>query len=128
MFKAFVAAAAVITAPGAQAADQFDLICTGSTQATGEFHHEPISTRYHVDLATKQWCADKCTVRPLAEVNSTQIVFRDTKAAYRGDASVSLDYVDRTTGKWSFFTSYWQGDGTCQAAPFTGFPSPATKF
>lgn len=119
---------ALLSASAANAADQFDLICTGSTQATGEFHHEPISTRFHIDLATKQWCDGECSLHPLAELNDTQIVFMETKAAYRGDPAAALNYVDRTNGKWSFFTSYWQGEGSCQVAPFTGFPSPATKF
>lgn len=103
---------------------QFDLVCTGRL-ATGA----PITERYHIDLATNQWCKeDGCTIKPLAEVNNTQIVFEQTNAAYPGDPSRSLDYADRTTGKWAFFNRIWTGEGACTPAPFGGFPTPTTKF
>jgi hypothetical protein len=120
--------AILLAAASPAAAEQFDLLCSGTEQPFGQFHSEPIARRYHVDLDKKQWCYNECTIKPITEVNPSQIVFDEQKAAYRGDQSARLDYVDRTTGKWSFVTSYWSGDGVCQRAPFTGFPAPATKF
>jgi hypothetical protein len=127
MVRATALIAMVMMAQPVWAADQFDLLCTGKvdSQTSGP---EPISRRYHVDLVKRQWCYNECTIKPFAEINNAQLVFVDTKAAYRGDPSESLDYVDRTTGAWSFFTSFWQGGGTCKPAPFTGFPSEQTKF
>ena len=114
---------ALISSPAFAAADQFDLLCTGRLS-----DGKAIQRHYHVDLNANRWCVDECTVKPLSEVSSGQIVFVETKEAYRGDPARALDYVNRTTGQWSFFTSYWMGDGTCQPAPFSGFPAPPTKF
>jgi hypothetical protein len=127
MVRAAALVVALFSASPVYAADQFDLVCTGKVESTIS-RPEPISRRYHVDLAAKRWCYNECTVRPIVEVNNTQIVFRDTKAAYEGDPTVSLDYVDRTTAKWVFFSAYEQGEGTCAPAPFSGFPSAPAKF
>ena len=127
MFRSVALVAGLLFSSGAIGADQFDLICTGQVESQGS-RPEPISRRYHVDLATNQWCYNECTIRQLAEVNSSQIVFEETKSAFRGDPEARLDYVDRTTGRWAFFTSFWQGEGACSRAPFTGFPTGPTKF
>jgi hypothetical protein len=123
MFKALLLALLV----AGSSPQQFDLICTG-TATDANYRTDPITRRYRVDLAATRWCVAECTVRPISEVNNTQIVFDESKAAYRGDPSERLDYVDRTTGKWSFFTSYWQGEGTCEPAPFSGFGSERRRF
>jgi len=67
-------------------------------------------------------------VKPLVEVSPTQLVFDEVKAAYRGDPSERLDFVQRDTGKWGFYNRELQGDGTCEPASFSGFPTPTTKF
>jgi hypothetical protein len=119
--RAFLPVLMLLTA--ASTPDQFDLNCKAWVRGTGN-----ITRHYRVDLATKQWCVDACTVKPLAEVNNTQIVFVDTKAQYRGDPSEALDFVDRTSGKWAFYAPFWMGQGTCEPAPFSGFPTPDRRF
>ena len=109
-------------------AEQFDLLCSGKVEDRTTYKSKPIERRYHVDLAKGQFCYDNCTIRPIAEVNNSIITFEQTKAAYKGDTSRNLDFVRRTDGYWTFFTSYWSGEGRCEPAPFTGFPSEPTKF
>jgi hypothetical protein len=119
-----IRAAILAVALAAGTPQQFDLVCSGRLR-----DGDPITVRYIVDLAGNRWCKQNgCTIKPLAEVNNTQIVFVDVSAAFPGDPSRSLDYVDRTNGNWSFFTSFWMGDGTCTPAPFSGFPTMETKF
>jgi hypothetical protein len=127
MMKAILMAAALLSTP-ALAADQFDLICTGQAKDTMTSRETPIARHYHLDLTTGQYCYNECTVRQLNEVNSSQIVFEETQAQFPRDHNASLDYVSRTTGRWEFFTSYWNGSGRCEVAPFTSFPVPPRQF
>ena len=109
--------------------DQFDLICTGMETAHWNLQTGPVTSRYRVDLQANRWCQGECrVVKPLVEVSPTQLVFDEVKAAYRGDPSERLDFVQRDTGKWGFYNRELQGDGTCEPASFSGFPTPTTKF
>lgn len=113
----------LMVATPAAAADQFDLVCSA----------KKVSERYRVDLTSGEYCTAECkTVRKIQEVTTGVIVFQRTEPKVRRDPRI-LDQVNRTTGEW-FSSNYFPGidlvpdmkQGTCQSAPFSGFP--ASKF
>lgn len=118
---------ALTLAAAAQQPQQFDLVCSGKAEYSA-LGTKAITRRYHVDLAAGRYCYDVCRISPIAEVTPDVITFEHDEAKYRGGPS-GLDYVDRTTGKWSFYRrDLFYGDGSCTAAPFSGFPEQPTKF
>jgi hypothetical protein len=120
----------------AAVATTFNLVCSG-TLATGmiekgrvrDFKSEPFTMIYRVDLASRRWCTDECEeTKPIVSVSDTRIVFlsQDTpELSLRIGAS-----VNRESGEFQHHLK--SGDfsalrqGTCEPAPFTGFP--ARKF
>jgi hypothetical protein len=109
--------------------NQFDLICTGTETTHWNLQSGPITSHYRIDLKANHWCQGECQIlKSFAEASPTQLVFDEVKAAYRGDPTERLDFVRRDTGEWNFFNHEMQGDGSCVAAPFSGFPSAQTKF
>lgn len=117
--------------------DQFDLNCTGllkgfEGKGLMRLHQpdKPVTQHYRVDLASNHWCVgDKCAVQPFAEIRSDLLSFERRDASFIGDAML-LNTVDRTTGKWTVIAepAHVRIEGTCERAPFTGFPSAETKF
>jgi hypothetical protein len=129
MRVASIALALCASAPAFAASDQFDLVCTGKVTIRWNLETRARISRYHVDLAAKQWCVDDCpAIKGFAEVSPTILVFDEAKAAFRGDPSERLDFVKRDTGYWAFSDSTWQGEGSCEPAPFSGFPTIQSKF
>lgn len=110
---------------GATTPQQFDLVCTGTVTSVGQ----PTTRRYHVDLQARKWCAgvDQCAVRDIAEIDPDVIWFERHQPTYRGDMKIT-HYVERTTGKWVWILDAMDTEGTCEPAPFTGFPTAPTRF
>lgn len=124
--KAFLLAAALASSSAAATTDQFDLICTGTSQ--GYPTDRPENTRYRVDLAAKQWCSLSCSdIRPIAEIEPSTIWFKNKQKQFASDTEW-IEYVSRTSGKWVRVMGPWVTDGTCEPAPFSGFPTLNTKF
>lgn len=107
----------------AAAAEQFDLIC--SAKKTSE--------HYRLDLATGEYCWGSCQrIEKIASVTSGMITLMDIKPVLRGDPEVRKT-INRSTGEWNWYSFAPRFDvspdivtGTCQPAPFSGFP--AAKF
>ena len=116
---AFAAAGSAYTA-----AQRFDLVCTGERTdgRTGEKMAE--RRRYTIDLASERWCrTSECTAggAEIAEVTAKLISF--TSPSPSGFDNL-LHYVSLAKGtyvEWMDFTGT-RAAGTCQTAPFSGFP------
>lgn len=112
----FLLALALVIAAPAFAADQFDLICTSR-------HHDALF-HYRVDLASRTYCyttseGDACPQYAIEDIGSDTIIFNGYAPA---------DIVNRTTGEWTFRDAGTLYRGTCEPAPFSGFPKLVTKF
>ncbi|HST36264.1 MAG TPA: hypothetical protein VLK25_06510 [Allosphingosinicella sp.] len=120
-----------------QAVVAFNLICTG-TYTTERRHRRldhvvsqprPFTIVYRVDLTGARYCVDACTsIKPLAEVSESAIVFEDTSILFGQDDGV-LILMDRRTGRYignSNFLDTVRHSGRCEQAPFGGFPETST--
>ncbi len=121
--RALVLATSFMASPAFAADQQFDLICTSPT---GEAH-------YRVDLDKNEVCEDDCSsIRKIASVTSGELKLTDLRPSFAGERSGVEEsaIVNRTTGAWSYYAraagKTFTHDGTCKAAPFSGFP--AVKF
>jgi hypothetical protein len=107
----------------------FNLACSGTVRsgplgmALPERDGEPFSIVYRIDLNTQRWCSDACdSIEELASVASGEILLRD-----RHDP-VGSSVVRFLPGSGRFTDTLIVGDtatlrsGTCEPAPFTGFP------
>lgn len=111
----------------------FNLVCTGTYQ------HVPVASLpmpppaggtpftiiYRVDLESRRYCADTCTTtEALASVTDTMITFRLYPLG--NEASGDVSSVNRETGMYTSVLIIGSGaivsQGTCERAPFTGFP------
>lgn len=116
--------ALALAASPAFAADQFDLICT-SKYHDATFH-------YRVDLATSRYCVTQDQGKRLTSIGGQ--CFQD--ALFVGSNAIRfgvdpIQYVDRQTGDWALKPigdRYAMYRGTCESAPFSGFPAVDTKF
>lgn len=127
-------------AAAAAVAAAFNLVCTGTetTRSIAGEKLEPYTHIYRVDLDKKKWCEEGCSVvRDVAEVQQS---FLELEPRRNVDTAVDRDFfewtIDRTTGRESMLASkglradiiILKWEGTCARQPFTGFPSPPTKF
>lgn len=103
---------------------QFDLICT-SKYHDATFH-------YRVDLDASKYCVTQDAGKRLTSIGDQ--CFGDILDAGSNAISFGVDpiqYVDRATGEWAFKPRgdrYVMYRGTCERAPFTGFPDVKVKF
>lgn len=124
-----VAVGVISAAPAAHAgSEQFDLVCRGQEQRALSAPKLEYTDRYVIDLAAMKWC-DQYHCGSIQDANPGQITFTDKKSD-TGARGMVLHYVSRSTGRFVDFYSdrdvYWSREGTCEPAPFSGFP--ATKF
>jgi hypothetical protein len=128
--KVLALLAVAMLAGEARAAEQFDLVCKGEIrESPSQKRGEPREVRYRVDLAKGEWCREACTVvQHLTDVTTSRITFyrEETPLPRR----VRYEWIDRATGSWLELVDdrfWYRIEGTCEAAPFSGFGSP-TKF
>ncbi|WP_347271819.1 hypothetical protein [Rhizorhabdus histidinilytica] len=123
-----LAAIAAIASPAA-AADQFDLVCSGTRTWSTHGKPEPYQIRYRIDLSTGSWCREACTqVQPFASVDAGQLVFSKRDTGEPTDIW-TLQRVNRSSGNWEYkITSpgingtKMEAKGHCEKADFSGFP------
>lgn len=123
---------ALIATP-ATAADQFDLVCKGTIKESYQGRERPIEVRYRVDLAAGTYCWWQCkTIATIKAVEPGRLVFQLVGPTLPRQTRIT-ETVDRTTGAWiderdngDPWEGYSSSKGTCEPAPFSGFP--ATKF
>ena len=113
----------------AQIAIAFNLICSG-TMRTGpiglalpEQDGEPFTVTYRIDLEARRWCTDACEdTEPLALVFEGLILLRDQHDD-EGSSTVTIFPAQRHfTDTVIVGNTATLRSGTCQPAPFTGFP------
>lgn len=126
---------------------QFDLVCTGTTEQTtvGEpKRQEPFSATFHIDLEAKKWCTGGCgAIYEIYSVQPATIELKEPKRVERPIFPLSLagdeidtSFISRTTGEYHALFSTGQGrnilmrvtKGSCERRPFSGFPEIQTKF
>lgn len=133
--RIFAVALAVSSIP-AQAADQFDLICSGTKEWHGtrpiELTKLPVTFRLRIDTEARKFCYDQC--EGLYSINLVA-----PKALFFGgfneaEADRRTEMVDRVTGEYLFIKS-WVDDALsleihaqCSVTNFSGFPDPPAKF
>lgn len=107
----------------------FNLVC-GGTMRTGplglalpESGGAPFAVTYRIDIDRQLWCSDACdATEPVASILDGQIVLREH---YNPLGSSVITFTPATL---RFTDTRIEGDtatlrsGTCEAAPFTGFP------
>ncbi len=124
----------------AAVATSFNLVCTGSH--TSLVSPEPETSQayqvtYRIDLAAMRYCEGECrTISNLGQIQPTYIELWRTDSDTPSGKSRSWNMVNRQTGAHDRTSVYesrsrssiegWHG--TCQRQPFSGFPSPITKF
>ena len=116
-------------APALQAALAFNLICSG-TMRTGpvglalpERDGEPFTVTYRIDVDAGRWCSDACDeVEPLASIFEGQILLRDRHGANGSNVVTVIPALRRFTDTAIEGDTATLRSGTCEAAPFSGFP------
>lgn len=144
MKRALTILAAISAAPAVAAAPvpQFNLTCSGtlSTKSIAGDEAEPYSFSYRIDLARKKWCNEEC--KTLFDIHSIQpalLTLQYKNVDGISERSLLSNTINRETGEHKLtITSATPGDrfstlildwvGSCERAPFTGFPPVKTKF
>lgn len=118
----------------------FNLNCTGifETRMIGVDKREAFSKTYRVDLEEGLWCENECPNRfPIAQVSDAQIDFTDKMIDTGGFPGRLQVFVNRNTGEYFGLSSSREPGigpltlkwtGTCERAPFSGWPERKTKF
>ncbi len=112
--RAIVLALGLLAAP-AMAADQFDLICKyGST---------PI--RYRIDVARGEACEEECArVWRMGPSTAGELRVLDLDSSDPTEVRQTIT-VNRQTGELKhWIAGRYVETAVCEAAPFSGFPSP----
>ncbi len=126
--RAMILAAAMIASPVA-AADQFDLVCKGQYKERPNSGWKPVEVRYRIDIPAKSWCFESC--RSAQQIQSIEggklVLFRPDPADRR--SGYATHEIDRVSGNYSRtqnrgIGSFWEEEGHCEPADFSGFPSP----
>lgn len=115
-----------------QAVTAFNLVCTG-TEVVGPMSIAlvnspdavPYQVTYRIDLSQQRWCSHECeTTRYIASVSEIEIVLETTTPGARPESGVRLN---RETGRFLDLLLIGNNavlrQGTCEPAPFTGFPA-----
>lgn len=112
-----------------QLAAAFNLVCAGTLRtgpigiALPEANGAPFTITYRIDLASRLWCADACAAQePLAEVNTDQIVLRETHDPAGGNTIAFTPATGRFTDTVIVGTEATLRSGVCRVVGFTGFP------
>ncbi|WP_313536473.1 hypothetical protein [Sphingomonas sp.] len=115
-----------------QAVAAFNLVCTGNS-VSGRIDDfktfeakSPFKREIRVDLERMRWCDDECTAtRPIKSFTETGIVFDLKEEA----GLETWHMVNRESGSYILRVrgseiNYVRMDtGSCERAPFTGFPT-----
>lgn len=139
MRRALATVAAVsfmAAAGGAHAADQFDLLCTGTVKQRANGKPSPYQKTYRIDIATNRWCVDACAqAGAIFAVTASKLTLMEaTDSSKSTDGSALTHEIDRTSGALVDFQyrpplfanslpSWWEVRGTCEPRPFSGIPT-----
>jgi hypothetical protein len=119
-------------------ASTFNLVCTGTStiRTFGGENAEGYSKEYRIDLGVKKWCENDCqALHDFAAIGPVQLTLAAKPEDLRSGDFTSHQ-INRQTGEESLTVTSGRGAaivilkaaGTCQAAPFSGFPKFEAKF
>ena len=107
----------------------FNLVCSGTErsgplgQALPERDGAPFTITYRIDVDGGRWCSDPCdTVERLASVIEAQILLRDDHHPAGSNVVIFTPATGRFTDTRIAGNTATLRSGTCERAPFTGFP------
>lgn len=107
----------------------FDLVCSGTMRsgpvglALPEQDGEPFTIVYRIDLDARRWCSDACAeTESLDSVFEGQILLRDRHDPESSSVVTIIPALRRFTDTLIEGDTATLRSGTCQPAPFTGFP------
>lgn len=114
----------------AQLSLAFNLICSGTMRtgpvglALSEQGGEPFTITYRIDVDGRRWCSDECTeIEQMDSIFEGQIVLRDRHQDDGSDVITIFPAARRFTDTEIQGNTAVLRSGTCEAAPFTGFPT-----
>lgn len=121
----------------ATAADQFDLVCSGTEENTSALQNrhtvEPWEAVIRIDLENGRYCMAACQgTTEIYEVSDTRIEFAEPhERDFRRGSSAF--YVRRTTGELVWYNFPGSGvarqiEAQCAPGPFSGFPPVERQF
>lgn len=125
LYATALAAAVPIVAHGAE---QFDLVCRGTTSGSG-LGSAAAERRYRIDLSSRKWCARECLqIFPIADLTDDRIVLKHSNVhSLYGDIDEDF-YIDRKHNKaYEMQGALSHGvafSGDCIVDTFSGFPNP----
>lgn len=127
----------------AAVAQMFDLSCAGTTITTtyldGDISSE-YSEHYRIDLTRNLWCSDDCkTTQPLILSSPIGLKLEQETVDTSREYNLVSNVINRETGAHHIIRSSQRNrdattirivkqDGVCTPYPFSGFPTPKTKF
>lgn len=107
----------------------FNLACAGTMRsgplglALPEGEGEPFTIVYRIDLDAGRWCSGECdATEPLAAVASGEIVLREQHHPAGSSVVRFIPGTGRFTDTVIAGNTATLRSGTCEIAPFTGFP------
>lgn len=135
-------ASLMMASPALAAGQQFDLICKGTLQSssiTGE-KSEPFEDHLRIDLERGKYCEDECrALFDIASIQPASLILLDKRVDTPSEDSFLQISINRETGEYSGISGWripgrpeltgrLKYTGTCEAQPFSGFPTFQTKF
>ena len=107
----------------------FNLVCSGMLRtgpvglALPEANGEPFTITYRIDLDARRWCSDSCdATEPVVLVFEGQILLRDRRDQDGSNVITVFPANRRFTDTTIAGDQATLRSGSCEAAPFSGFP------
>jgi hypothetical protein len=115
-------------ATAAAAADRFDLSCAGQEWKDADGPPSPAVKTWRFDLPAGRFCEERCEHGLALQGVTPDIITMEEKKPERPLWATIHQYVSRTDGTAHVVVIadgyYYKFEGTCEARPFSGMPTP----
>jgi len=115
----------------------FDLQCDGEKKTINlqlvKTYTEPFSQRFRIDLASKRWCAEQCSlVSAIDDVRDDAIILEKANTQPAPGQLFTVHQVSRVTGEYTLYVKDRTGSvavkAACRKLEFSGFPKINRQF
>lgn len=118
----------------------FNLVCSGTvtSEMSSQKKSEPYTYTYRINLNAGLYCAGPCKAQgKIHEIQPTRLILADVRTDTSKERYIETNSIDRETGAHFILissempllpNSLKKWTGSCEKAPFTGFPKVETKF